>query len=144
MIYYLGVRFSETQRRYLKYMVVGLLIFSMLVGMIGVVSGQTFSLLRFLYFHPSRYSSNIVVLSLLYIYLSDWNRKTILSFILFLSFALISGKSKTYGFYTATLYFIALHHFNIKIRFDFKTFTLLSLCLALILFASWEKFFSIS
>lgn len=141
IFYYLGVLFSKEKKKYLKFLLLGLIVLSILVGVVGFLTGKLTFLLMTLYSHPSRYSSSLLLLALTFLFVSDWNKRTLLLFVFFMSFALLSGKSKTFGWYVAILYVLMLKYFHIRIQLNFKTILLLVLCVALILFVSWEKFF---
>lgn len=140
VIYYLGVRFSATNKKLLSFLMIGLFCFSLLVAVYGLGTGNLVSAMKLVYHHPARFASALVLVALYFLYSTEFSRKSVVFFIIIISLALLSGKAKTFGFYSAALFIMALSYFRIKLRFNIKTFLLLVLFISLIVFASWEKF----
>ena len=140
VFYYLGVRFSITNKKILSFLLIGFFCISFLVAVFGLGTGNLVDAMKFIYHHPARYASALVLVGLYYLYSTEYTRKTAIFFIIVLSLALLSGKAKTFGFYSAALFIMAISYFRIKLKFNLKSFVLLALFVSLILFVSWEKF----
>lgn len=140
VFYYLGVRFSTTNKKLLSFLLIGLFCISLTVVICGLGTGNLVNAMKMVYHHPARYASALVLIGLFYLYSRDYSPKTLLFFFVVISLALLSGKAKTFGFYTAALSIIAINYFKIKLKFNIKTLVLVILIVSLIVFASWEKF----
>lgn len=96
--YALMPNFTEKNKYYLKQTALLLSVFSFVL----VLFGATYQF----YGHPSRFATGITILALLYLYCSGYTLKDKIIFLLILSIGLFSGRSKFFGFYAASVFFI--------------------------------------
>lgn len=141
VFYYLGVHFSFTKKKLLRFVLIGLFCVSLLVTIVGLSIGDLVGAMKLVFHHPARFASALVILSLYYLYTTDYKRKNVIFFILMISLALFSGKAKTFGFYAAALFTLFVFYYKIKLKFDVKTVFLIVLLISLIIIAAWDKFF---
>ncbi|MDD4822769.1 MAG: O-antigen ligase domain-containing protein [Bacteroidales bacterium] len=140
VFYYLGVRFSLKDKKLLRFLLISLMGVSILVVLWGLITGNLVTAMKFVYFHPTRYATALVLIALFFLYTTEYTKKNALSFIIILSLALIAGKAKTFGFFAAALCIMAFYHYKVKFKFDFKTLLLITAFISVIIFVSWKKF----
>ena len=89
--------------------------------------------------HPSRLATAVSIVSLLYLYCSDFTTKEKLIFILLMTVGLCSGRSKFYGFFIICVSMILFIKPSFKLKLNLKNIILCSIVLALVLFFTYKK-----
>ncbi|MGQ1946401.1 hypothetical protein ACT3CD_04780 [Geofilum sp. OHC36d9] len=138
-VFYAGQVMSGKEKKTLRLVVLGLFFVSLLVLLVGVVSGSFYRVLKWFYMHPSRYATAIVLLSMLYLYASKFNRTNKFIFLVMLSFGLLSAKGKFYGFYAFAVLFTIIYGHRFYLRMSFRNLIFGVLALSAVLFAAQEK-----
>lgn len=89
--------------------------------------------------HPANFASVITVISLVYLYYSDYTTKDKIIFILMLTIGLVSGRSKFYGFYALSI-LVLLYFENPKnLKLNIKNSAIILCSIAIIAFVAREK-----
>lgn len=91
--------------------------------------------------HPSRYATAAIFIAMLYLFVSDFNKKNLIVFILLLSVAIFSGRSKAFGFVMLASILSIIYYKQVRFRFTFKSLVSLLLILGLVVLVSWEKIY---
>lgn len=95
--------------------------FWLLLFPIGILGAYDLSFYKAIIEHPTNYGAAMVALSILYLYCSNYSLKDKIIFIVMLSFGLLSGRSKFYGFFVLASFFV-LYFDNIdKMKLNLKT-----------------------
>jgi hypothetical protein len=138
-VFYAGQVMSVKEKKVLRVIVLLLFFLSVLVLSIGLFSGNLYSVLKNFYGHPSRYGTAIIVLSMLYLYTSKFNRKNKIIFLVMLSFGLFSDKGKFYGYYVFVLLFTAIYDHRFYLRLSLRNLIFGMLAVSAVLYAAQDK-----
>lgn len=138
MFAYIGFVLNNSQKRILKKVSVYLFILTAIVGLLALLID--IRLLTFLYSHPTYYGSALALIGLTYLFCADIkNKRDIYIFIVILSFSLISGRSKIYGFCAFAIFYVYVLRGNLDLKISTKNIFLFSIAILLVLYVSWEK-----
>lgn len=109
-------------------------------GIFFIFHGKSF----FLY-HPSRLATASTILSLFYLYLFDFSKKSIVISMLILSFGFLSLRSKAYGFFVAEIIVLLFLKrdlfFKKKMKISPKNILIGLLSSSIIFVAGYKKFY---
>jgi hypothetical protein len=134
--YHLKPAFDYKQKKLLKDITIILWLCLLPIGLAGFYNEHLISLIMK---HTTYYAAAIVSLSLVYLFCSDYTLKDKIIFLLMLSIAVSSGRSKIYGF-VALAAVIVLYFGNISnVKFSLKNILILLGTIFLIVFVAWEK-----
>lgn len=138
-IYYSNQTLTDENKKVLQRIVltlflftIGLLIFGLFMGSYGW-SFYTF------FQHPSRYGTAIIILSLFYLYTTKFSRKDKFVFIIMLSFGLLSGKGKFFGFYALTVALLYLYNKSFYVKLSMRNLLIGAITITLVGIAAKEK-----
>lgn len=107
-----------------------------LIGVAYVVSESTiYATMK----HPSRLATAVSIVSLLYLYCSNYTGKDKVIFILLMAVGLCSGRSKFIGFFIICVMMVLFILPSFKLKFNLKNIVLLSISLAIVLFFTYKK-----
>lgn len=133
----LGFDLNRKDRQVLSMLLFFLFFFLLSLGLSGVGIKSVFT-------HPSRFATACVVCAFLLFYINKVTIRSIVFFVVYLSLGLFSLRSKMYGFFTFSLFFlilnyrsIILNYFKLERKHLFMTF-----CLVIpVLFFTWDKLY---
>lgn len=135
-VYYLCPIFSNKQKDLIKKITLILSVPMFLIGCASLVNGsiikETVGLVAY-------FAAIMTISALLYYYCSEGTKKDKILFILMLSIGLFSARSKFYGFFIISVVMMIFFDNISRMKFNFKTLSILTLSLAAMLFASREK-----
>lgn len=89
--------------------------------------------------HPSRYATCATFIAMLYLYVSDFTKKNLIIFLAILSVAVLSTRSKAYGFVVFSTILSLLFYNNIRFRLSFKYVLYTIIFIGGIILVTWEK-----
>ncbi|RHJ84381.1 O-antigen ligase domain-containing protein [Parabacteroides sp. AM08-6] len=89
--------------------------------------------------HPSRLATAVSIVSLLYLYCSNFTEKDKIIFVLLLLTGMFSARSKFYGFFIISVALLIFTSHSSKIKINFKTITLLSITALLVIAFTYKK-----
>lgn len=95
--------------------------------------------LNYISMHPSRLATSVSIISLLYLYCSDFTQRDKAIFILLMVVGLLSERSKFYGFFIICVAMILFVKPSFKFKLNIKNIILCSIVLALVLFFTYKK-----
>lgn len=114
---------NENQKKIIRQLAI---LFSLYLLLIGIGDLFIKDFMRMLLSHESRYATAASVLSLCYLYFSEYTRRDKLIFILLLSIGLFSGRSKLFGFLALCTLMMLYINKSFEMKFNAKnTFFLL-------------------
>lgn len=135
-MYQLRPQFSQGQRLLLKQFMLLLWFMLLPLGLADIViSGTISSIMK----HPSNFAGAIAVISLVYLYASDYTMKDKLIFLIMLTIGLVSGRSKFYGFYALAVFVILYFENPNNLKFNLKNISILTFTIGIIVLVAWEK-----
>jgi hypothetical protein len=138
-IYYSNQRFTEKQKLILNKLMLGLFFFTLGLLLVGVMMGSYEWSFSVFFQHPSRYGTAIIILSLFYLYTSKFTKKDKIVFFIMLSFGLLSGKGKFFGFYAFTIVLLYLYNKSFYLKISLKNLFIGLVTIALVGIAAKEK-----
>lgn len=136
-VFYICPKFSESQKNLLKdiiYVIWGIMI---IIGSISIFKPNIFV---HTVGHVAYFAAIITSTALVFLFCSKNTQKEKFIFLLILATGLLSARSKFYGFFViaaASTFFTRFICDNIK--FSFKTISLATVCIAIMLALSWQK-----
>ena len=136
-VFYICPKFSESQKNLLKdiiYVIWGIMI---IIGSISIFKPNIFV---HTVGHVAYFAAIITSTALVFLFCSKNTQKEKFIFLLILATGLLSARSKFYGFFViaaASTLFTRFICDNIK--FSFKTISLATVCIAIMLALSWQK-----
>lgn len=127
----IGERFTQSQKK--------ILIYSCYIA----ITILLFVTPRMVYFmgHTSRYASAITYTALFCCYLKNFNIKTLVIFILMLSMAALSGRSKAFGFIILATFLSIFFYKDLKAKCSFQNLLVFMSVLFLTILVAWEKIY---
>ena len=131
--YAMGVRFTGTQKLFLKKLCVVLSV--VMLGIILVGIGEDF------FFHVAYYGIISTVLFLIYYYCScqKMSRKDKIIMLFILSVGFFSTRSKFYGFYVVALYLFLWYKPGQLSKVKLKQWVMMALVFCGVLYVAWDK-----
>lgn len=91
--------------------------------------------------HPSRYATACTICGVMYLIYSRQRRQDVLWSVVMVGIGCISLRSKAYGFFAAYVFVMLLiDKINYRRLFTLKNILLAVICVAAVLYFSWEKF----
>lgn len=138
-IYYSNQRFTEKQKLILNKLMLGLFFFTLGLLLVGVMMGSYEWSFSVFFQHPSRYGTAIIILSLFYLYTSKFTKKDKIVFFIMLSFGLLSGKAKFFGFYAFTIVLLYLYNKSFYLKISLRNLFIGIVTLALVGIAAKDK-----
>lgn len=91
--------------------------------------------------HPSRFATATVFVALLFLFSSEFNKRNLLIFMLILALGLLSGRSKSYGFFAFILLFYLYLYKKESLKFSLKTLISIGLIIVTIVYVAWGKIY---
>lgn len=135
-VYQLKPSLTQKQMKLINDLMVVFWLFLLPVGLIGFFNE---GFIRLLMKHPTYFAASVTAVSLVYLFSSDYTKKSKLIFILMLTIGLASGRSKFYGFYILSIFSILYFHNSDNLRFSWRnTFAIVGL-LSVIVFVARDK-----
>ena len=108
------------------------------IGLISIVKEDAMDVT---FFHPAYYGIAVTIVSLCYLYCSDFTKREKVIFITMLSVGLLTGKSKFYGFFIVSVFCIVFFE-NIRyFKLNLKNLLLICSMLAVTVLAAWHKIY---
>lgn len=138
-IYYAGQVMSKHEKQVLKSVVVFLYIIALVVLIGTLIKNDLGNVMIMFFGHSSKFGTAIVILSLLYLYTSEFTRKNRLVFILMLSVGLFSTRAKFYGFYAFSLLMVLIYNPRFFLKLSFRNLVLGVFIVGLVFWAAQEK-----
>ncbi len=89
--------------------------------------------------HVSRFATAAIVTALLFLYCSSLSWSDIIVFIVLLSIGFLSTRSKFYGFWAITVFFIIYNKVGGEIKFNLKSIIVIGGIIIVALLLSWQK-----
>lgn len=136
-VYQLKPLFEEKQKKLLKEIsLLSWFIFLLPLGLISLVKEKIFFTVMG---HPIYYGIAVTLVSICYLYCSDFSWRSRITFLLLLLLGILCGRSKFYGFY-AMSFFIIIFFSNIKqFKFNVRNSLLIACMFVVILFVARDK-----
>jgi len=136
--YAIAPLFNKKQKLIIKCLCIAIAFYLMFLGILSLFIKD------FLYTtmsHPSRFATAVSIISILYLYVSDYTMKDKIIFVTIMLFGLLSGRSKFYGFMIlATFLIFFLKYFNFKI--NLKNSIILLVIFGIVFLATKNKIFT--
>ena len=137
-VYALQPVLSAVQKRLIRQVIVLCSIYVLIVGAVHVFYPDV---IEYTFKHVSRIATASTVLAILYLYCSDFTKMDKLAFILILAIGLLSTRSKHFGYCVIAVFLVFFLNKSFKLKFTFKNVFIVSLALALAVFAAWDKIY---
>jgi hypothetical protein len=138
MMGYIGFVLNDSQKTILRKVCLLLFFITAIIGIISLISG--FKILFFVFGHPTRYGTSLILIGLTYLFCSDLrNKKDLICFIVILTFSLISLKTKVIGFYGVTVFLCLVLRGNVEIKFSVKNVIIACCIIAIVSYLAWNK-----
>ncbi len=135
-VYQLRPVFSYGQKKLLKDICLLLWFILLPLGLLGFISNFYINAVMV---HVTYFAAAIVCLSMIYLFCSNYTLKEKIIFLIMLSVALSSGRSKIYGFFALSAVVI-LYFGNISnIKFSLKNIIIGLATIGVICYVAWEK-----
>ena len=112
------------------------LIFLLPVGIISIVSA---GIMKLTMDHPAYFGIATSIVSLCYLYGSNFTGRDKVIFFIILSIGIISGRSKFYGFFILALFLIFFFSNIRQLKLNFRNILLICGMLAAIVLVAWQK-----
>jgi hypothetical protein len=128
---------SESRKRLLKD--VCLLIWFVFLLPVGVASIVYEDIFHILMGHPLYYGIAVTVVALCYLYGSRPTRRDRIVFLILLSIGIFSGRSKFYGFFTLSVFFMLFFSGIARFKLNFKSICIIFGMLASVVLVAWQK-----
>ncbi len=106
------------------------------IGVAGFVNKHYF---EYIIDHPTSYAGAVTISSLLYLFTSNGTKTNKIIFIGLLSIGILSGRSKFYGFFILASAIVLYFNDIKRIRFNYKTVSVIIGLIAIILFVAQDK-----
>lgn len=113
-------------------------ILCLIVGGIILIAVLTGNLWSF-FGHPSRLATSSIITALLFLYCSSYSWEDIIVFILLLSIGFFSTRSKFYGFWGVSVFFIIYYKTGGIIKINLKSIIILLITIGVGIALSWKK-----
>jgi len=135
-VYQLKPSLTQKQMKLINDLMVVFWFFLLPVGLIGFFDE---GFIRLLMKHPTYFAASVTAVSLVYLFSSDYSKKSKLIFILMLTIGLASGRSKFYGFYILSIFSILYFHNSDNLRFSWRNTFAIAGLLSVIVFVARDK-----
>ena len=135
-MYQLKPQFSKDQCLLLKQFMLLLWFMLLPLGLVDIVIPHTISSIMK---HPSNFAGAIAVISLVYLYASNYTKKDKIIFLIMLTIGLVSGRSKFYGFYALSIFVMLYFENPNNLKFNIKNISIITFTLAIIVLVAWDK-----
>ena len=136
-VYHLKPYFNESRKRLLKD--ISLLIWLVFLLPIGIVSIVEDRIIYMTMAFPAYFGIATAIVSLCYLYCSDWTGRDKVVFLILLSIGLFSGRSKFYGFFIMSFFLIFFFNNIHQFKFNFKNILMVCGMLVAIVIVAWQK-----
>jgi hypothetical protein len=129
-------KFNGNQKAILKAVC---LIFWGLLLMLGVMDLFVHRLIYDVMGHPTNYATAVVLVSLCYLYSTEYKVTDKITFLLLLSIGILSGRSKFYGFCALSVFIILFFSSTKQFKWSFMNIFILTCMVAAMVFVTWGK-----
>ncbi len=140
-IYYAGQVTTIREKEILKIVVLFLYFISIVILIGALVTGNPHRGLNWFFVHPAKFATAITILSLLYLYTSEFTRRNRIIFILMLSAGLFSMKGKFYGFFAFSVLMVLIYDHRFFLKLSFRNLILGFLVVGFVFWAAQDKIF---
>jgi len=136
-VYQLAPRMDRSRKKLLKDIcLIFWMLFLLPVGVAGFFSEHYFDIMMG---HPAYYGIAVTIVSLCYLYCSDFTKREKYTFILLLSIGILCGRSKFYGFFVFATFIILFFSSNKQFKLNLRNILVLAFIFALMFFVAWDK-----
>ena len=135
-VYYLAPQFTASQKKILRDIA---LVIMALMLCIGIYSLKDVSAFKQTVGLVAYFAAIVTSSSLLYLFCSTGSKKDKVVFLVLLAIGLFSARAKFYGFFILAVACLLFTKFLSSLRFNFRTFLLVGVCIAGMLVVSWSK-----
>ena len=135
-VYYLAPQFTASQKKILRDIA---LVIMALMLCIGIYSLKDVSAFKQTVGLVAYFAAIVTSSSLLYLFCSTGSKKDKVVFLVLLAIGLFSARAKFYGFFILAVACLLFTKYLSSLRFNFRTFLLVGVCIAGMLVVSWSK-----
>ena len=135
-VYYLAPQFTASQKKILRDIA---LVIMALMLCIGIYSLKDVSAFKQTVGLVAYFAAIVTSSSLLYLFCSTGSKKDKAVFLVLLAIGLFSARAKFYGFFILAVACLLFTKYLSSLRFNFRTFLLVGVCIAGMLVVSWSK-----
>ena len=135
-VYYLAPQFTASQKKILRDIA---LVIMALMLCIGIYSLKDVSAFKQTVGLVAYFAAIVTSSSLLYLFCSTGSKKDKAVFLVLLAIGLFSARAKFYGFFILAVACLLFTKYLSSLRFNFRTFLLVGVCIASMLVVSWSK-----
>ena len=136
-VYQLKVYFDESKKKLLKE--ISLLIWFVFLLPVGLISIFDDNVIVLTLTHPANLAIVTIIVSLCYLYSSNFTKRDKTIFLVILSIGIISGKSKFYGFFTLSIFLIFFLNIIRQLKMNLKSIFVMCSMLTIIIIVAWQK-----
>lgn len=135
-VYYLAPQFTASKKKILRDIA---LVIMALMLCIGIYSLKDVSAFKQTVGLVAYFAAIVTSSSLLYLFCSTGSKKDKVVFLVLLAIGLFSARAKFYGFFILAVACLLFTKYLSSLRFNFRTFLLVGVCIAGMLVVSWSK-----
>ena len=136
-VYQLKPYLDDSRKKIVKD--ISLLIWLVFLLPVGIISIINVNILTVTMGHPAYFGIATTIVSLCYLYNSDYTCRDKTVFFIILSTGLFSGRSKFYGFFILSFFLIFFFNYIRQFKLNFKSILLLCSMLGAMVLVAWQK-----